>query len=591
MPGEADKRRTSSPLAVLRDASLAAAISAVLAFPILALRTEQNARNELVLEERWLWMAIAAAIVYFIRLATLSPGTGGLLLALVAFAVATIAGVTVYVAAHAGAPLDLRAAFESALNLTGAVPQRLHDSFGLDWRHWTAVAIALIVVARLITHRAATLRRLRALLYCAAAVLVGYGIFTILQSNWPLGLKLPIAGVIGVIALIVLLLQAPLPDDAEIRPQQLELRRDMAAAFTPWFTALALASMFAFPLVMLWWLGPQASLKWINNYGVQILIYIMLGWGLNIVVGLAGLLDLGYVAFYAVGAYSYALLSTTFGLSFWICLPLAGILAAFWGVLLGFPVLRLRGDYLAIVTLAFGEIIRVVLINWTEFSNGYAGISSIPRVTFFGIPFVDGEGGFAARFGLEFMPIHRTIFLFYLILCLALLTNAVTLRLRRLPIGRAWEALREDEIACRSLGINTVTTKLTAFALGAMFAGFAGSFFAVRQNFVSPDSFTFIESATILAIVVLGGMGSQIGVALAAVAMIGGTEILRELDFLKQVFGRDFDPAQYRMLIFGFAMVAMMVWKPRGLISTRAPSIFLKSRQAVSGAHVKEGHG
>jgi branched-chain amino acid transport system permease protein len=342
---------------------------------------------------------------------------------------------------------------------------------------------------------------------------------------------------------------------------------------------------------MLTLLGPAGSLKWINNYGVQILIYVMLGWGLNIVVGLAGLLDLGYVAFYAVGAYSYALLSTTFGISFWLCLPLAGILAAFWGVILGFPVLRLRGDYLAIVTMAFGEIIRIVLINWTDFSNGYAGISSIPRVTFFGVPFTANEDGFAALFGLEFTPIHRTIFLYFLILCLALLTNAVTLRLRRLPIGRAWEALREDEIACRSLGVNTVNTKLTAFALGAMFGGFAGAFFAVRQNFVSPESFTFIESATILAIVVLGGMGSQVGVALAAVAMIGGTEILRELDFLKHIFGASFDPAQYRMLIFGLAMVVMMIWKPRGLISSRTPSIFLKTKRAVAGGLVREGQG
>jgi branched-chain amino acid transport system permease protein len=369
-------------------------------------------------------------------------------------------------------------------------------------------------------------------------------------------------------------------------------QREPRSAGTGTVIALAgLVALFAFPMVMLFWLGPQGSLKWINNYGIQILIYVMLGWGLNIVVGLAGLLDLGYVAFYAVGAYAYALLSTQFGLSFWICLPLAGILAGFWGLILGFPVLRLRGDYLAIVTLAFGEIIRVVLINWSDFSNGSAGISSIPRVTFFGLPFTANEDGFAAFFGLQFLPIHRTIFLFYLILCLALLTNVVTLRLRRLPVGRAWEALREDEIACRSLGINTVNTKLTAFALGAMFGGFAGSFFAVRQNFVSPESFTFIESATILAIVVLGGMGSQIGVAIAAIAMIGGTEILRELDVLKQVFGDTFDPAQYRMLIFGFAMVAMMIWKPRGIISARSPSVFLKDRRAVAGTLVKEGHG
>ncbi len=248
-----------------------------------------------------------------------------------------------------------------------------------------------------------------------------------------------------------------------------------------------------FPLIALGMLGPAGSLKWINNYGVQILIYVMLGWGLNIVVGLAGLLDLGYVAFYAIGAYSYALLSTTFGLSFWICLPLAGVLAAMWGIILGFPVLRLRGDYLAIVTLAFGEIIRLVLINWVDLTNGYAGISEIPHVSFFGIPFTDQDNGFAAIFHLPYTPIYRSIFLFYLILALALLTNFVTLRLRRLPIGRAWEALREDEIACRSLGINTANTKLTAFALGAMFGGFAGSFFAVRQGFVSPESFTFIE--------------------------------------------------------------------------------------------------
>ncbi|RAI42443.1 ABC transporter permease subunit, partial [Rhodoplanes roseus] len=172
-----------------------------------------------------------------------------------------------------------------------------------------------------------------------------------------------------------------------------------------------------------------------------------------------------------------------------------------------------------------------------------------------------------------------------------LLTAFVTVRLRRLPIGRAWEALREDEIACRSLGIDTTTTKLTAFAIGAMFGGFAGSFFAARQGFISPESFTFMESATILAIVVLGGMGSQIGVAVAAVAMIGGTELLRELDFLKNVFGREFDPTQYRMLLFGFAMVLIMIWKPRGLISSRSPSVFLKERKAVSGALVKEGHG
>ena len=361
--------------------------------------------------------------------------------------------------------------------------------------------------------------------------------------------------------------------------------------FSAFAAPFAIAAMFVFPLVLLATLGPAGAQKWIDNYGIQILIYIMLGWGLNIVVGLAGLLDLGYVAFYAVGAYSYALLSTHFGLSFWICLPLAGILAAFWGVILGFPVLRLRGDYLAIVTLAFGEIIRLVLLNWTDMTNGDAGISSIPAVTFFGIPFKPGESGFAATFGLSPSPIYRTIFLFYLILALALLTNWVTMRLRRLPIGRAWEALREDEIACRSLGLDTTKVKLTAFALGAMFGGFAGSFFAVRQGFVSPSSFNFIESATILAIVVLGGRGSQIGTAIAAIAIIGVSELLRELDFLKQIFGEEFDPTQYRMLLVGIAMVVMMNWKPRGLVSTREPTLFLGKRRSFSGDLVQEGRG
>ena len=316
------------------------------------------------------------------------------------------------------------------------------------------------------------------------------------------------------------------------------------------------------------------------DLGILVLTYVMLGWGLNIVVGLAGLLDLGYVAFYAVGAYSYALLATSFGLSFWACLPLAGILAAFWGILLGFPVLRLRGDYLAIVTLAFGEIIRVVVLNWASLTGGPNGISGIPRPSFFGLPFsMGGEpGSFAHAFGLEPSPSHRVIFLYYLILGLALLTNWVTLRLRRQPLGRAWEALREDEIACRALGINITTTKLSAFALGAMFGGFAGAFFATRQAFISPESFTFIESAIILAIVVLGGLGSQLGVAIAALVMIGGFEVFRDLD-------------EWRMLVFGGAMVVIMVLRPRGLVGTRTPSVALGRKRAIGGDLVAEGKG
>jgi branched-chain amino acid transport system permease protein len=318
--------------------------------------------------------------------------------------------------------------------------------------------------------------------------------------------------------------------------------------------------------------------RYVLDTGIQVLTYVMLGWGLNVVVGLAGLLDLGYVAFYAVGAYSYALLATNFGLSFWVCLPLAGMLAACWGVMLGFPVLRLRGDYLAIVTLAFGEIIRLVIINWQSLTGGPNGVSPIPRPTLFGIPLTPGPNGLAARLGIEFSPTHRIVFLFYIILTLALLTNWVTIRLRRLPIGRAWEALREDEVACRALGINITTTKLTAFATGAMFGGFAGAFFATRQGFISPESFTFQESALVLAIVVLGGMGSQLGVALAALTLIGGFELFRGFD-------------QYRMLVFGMAMVLLMIWRPRGLIGHRAPTVFLRQSKAISSELAREGRG
>jgi branched-chain amino acid transport system permease protein len=438
----------------------------------------------------------------------------------------------------------------------------------------------------------------------ALTALIGFGLFLPLvgfqtitdirdvltvTTRWPLLFAL--VGSIAAVRFVYLMALAPrFERGARLIPQ-----RASAAAtnfLRNWFIPFAVAFVIVYPMLVVLAVGfNPGAVRWIDNFGIQILIYVMLGWGLNIVVGLAGLLDLGYVAFYAVGAYSYALLAKTFGLSFWILLPLAGTLASFWGVLLGFPVLRLRGDYLAIVTLAFGEIIRLILINWVPVTNGYAGIGSIPRPTLFGIPFNADDNGFAAVFGLEFSPVYRVVFLYYVILALALVTCFFNVRLRRLPIGRAWEALREDEIACRSLGINTTNTKLTAFAMGAMFAGFAGSFFAARQNFISPESFTFLESATVVAIVVLGGMGSQIGVAIAAVFMIGGTEIMRKIDFLKEIFGPTFDPTQYRMLLFGLAMVAMMRWRPRGLIATRTPSVFFKKRRAISVDLVKEGRG
>ncbi len=307
--------------------------------------------------------------------------------------------------------------------------------------------------------------------------------------------------------------------------------------------------------------------RYLMDIAIMMLTYIMLGWGLNIVIGLAGLLDLGYVAFYAVGAYSYALFAIHFGWSFWICLPIAGIFAAMFGVLLGFPVLRLRGDYLAIVTLAFGEMIRILLLNWYQLTKGPDGLTGIPRPSFFGLPFKsfpdEGEQTFHTFFGIEYNPMQRIIFLYYLILVLALITNLFTIKIRRLPIGRAWEALREDEIACKSLGVNPRNTKLTAFAIGAMFGGFAGSFFATRQAFISPESFTFIESAIIVAIVVLGGMGSQTGVVLATVFLIGLIEVFRDFE-------------SYRMIAFGGAMVLIMIFRPRGILATRKPTITLE---------------
>ena len=306
--------------------------------------------------------------------------------------------------------------------------------------------------------------------------------------------------------------------------------------------------------------------RYVVDTATTVLIYVMLGWGLNVVVGLAGLLDLGYAAFYAVGAYVYALLATQFGWGFWQALPVAGGLAASFGLLLGWPTLRLRGDYLAIVTLGFGEIVRIILVNWTDLSNGPNGIASIPRPTFFGLPFKPAEAvteatpTFASFFGLEFSPLHRIFFLYYLILALAMLTNLFVSRLRKLPIGRAWEAMREDEIACKALGINVTNVKLSAFAIGAMLGGFAGVFFAARQGFISPESFTFNESAIILSIVVLGGMGSQLGVVLAALVLV----LLPEL-------GRDF--ADYRMLLFGTAMILIMIWRPGGILAQREPTL------------------
>lgn len=276
-----------------------------------------------------------------------------------------------------------------------------------------------------------------------------------------------------------------------------------------------------------------------TNIMISALMYVMLGLGLNIVVGVAGLLDLGYVAFYAVGAYSFSLLNLHYGIGFWTALPIGALMAALFGIVLGFPVLRLRGDYLAIVTLGFGEIIRLVLENWNEFSQGPSGISNIPRPGLFGID----------------LSLDGTItYLYYLMMGLVLFTIFIVNRLQNSRIGRAWFALREDEIACQAMGIDKTATKLRAFALGATWAGMVGVIFAAKTTFVNPASFTFLESAIILCIVVLGGMGSIIGVIIAALILSLMPEYLRAF-------------SDYRMLIFGAVLVIMMVFRPQGLIS------------------------
>ena len=346
----------------------------------------------------------------------------------------------------------------------------------------------------------------------------------------------------------------PLPKLSSLLPEEKKM-----ATLKPWLLAALFVGMIIWPFMV-----SRGSV----DLATLALIYIMLGLGLNIVVGLAGLLDLGYVAFYAVGAYTYALLSQYFGLSFWACLPIAAGLAALFGFLLGFPVLRLRGDYLAIVTLGFGEIIRILLNNWTAVTGGPNGISGIDKPTLFGLEFSrrakeEGATTFHEFFGIDYSSSYKVIFLYLIAVVLVAFVIYVIKRLMRMPIGRAWEALREDEIACRSLGLNRTAIKLSAFTIGASTAGFAGSFFAARQGFISPESFIFIESAIILAIVVLGGMGSQIGVILAAVVMTILPELAREF-------------SEYRMLLFGLLMVLMMRWRPQGLVPMKRPHLELK---------------
>ena len=288
---------------------------------------------------------------------------------------------------------------------------------------------------------------------------------------------------------------------------------------------ILLAFAIAFPLV---------TGRYAHDVSISVLIYICLGLGLNIVVGLAGLLDLGYIAFYGVGAYTYALMSLHYGMSFWLCLPVAGLTAAIAGCIVGYPTLRMRGDYLAIVTLGFGEIVRLIFNNWMDLTNGPNGILGIPRPEIFG-------------FGLS-----KLWMLYYVILTIAVFTILAVYRLNFSRIGRAWEAIREDETAAELMGVNTFLLKLLAYAMGAVFAGFAGAFFAARMRFVGPESFTFLESAMVLAMVVLGGMGSIPGVILGVLALVALPEVFREFEL-------------YRMLVFGGVMTLMMLIRPAGL--------------------------
>jgi branched-chain amino acid transport system permease protein len=322
------------------------------------------------------------------------------------------------------------------------------------------------------------------------------------------------------------------------------LRKNIRSAYdrTPQWALLAAVAVLAF-------LFPLFTGRYEQDVAINVLVYVCLGLGLNIVIGLAGMLDLGYIAFYGVGAYTYALLSVNFQVPFWLSLPVAGFTACIAGCIIGYPTLRMRGDYLAIVTLGFGEIVRIILNNWMALTNGPNGILGINAPGIWFLSFADG-------FSLEHLYLKKLHYLYYVILLLAVFTIIAVRRLNISRIGRAWEAIREDETAAELMGVNTYRLKLLAYAMGAIFAGLAGAFFAARVRFVSPESFTFLESATVLAMVVLGGMASIPGVILGALALIVLPELFREFEL-------------YRMLCLGGAMVMMMVFKPSGFIAAK----------------------
>ena len=310
----------------------------------------------------------------------------------------------------------------------------------------------------------------------------------------------------------------------------------------PTWTWIAAALIFAL-------IYPQFAGRYGTDVAINVLLYICLGLGLNVVVGLAGMLDLGYIAFYGVGAYTYAIFNTVYGLGFWVCLPLSALTACIAGCIVGYPTLRMRGDYLAIVTLGFGEIIRIILNNWMELTNGPNGILGVKPIGIFLPVFENG-------FTFEFFWMKKLQLFYYFALGLVILTIIGVNRLNFSRVGRAWESIREDETAAELMGVNTFIYKLLAYAMGAIFAGLAGAFFAARMRFVSPESFTFLESAMVLCMVVLGGMGSIPGIILGVAALIVLPEVFREFE-------------SYRMLIFGATMVIMMLFRPAGLIPAK----------------------
>lgn len=329
----------------------------------------------------------------------------------------------------------------------------------------------------------------------------------------------------------------------------------IAKKFHEWGENKTMMRALLFGIFALFVLQPWLVSNYQTNIMISFMLYVILGLGLNIVVGLSGLLFLGYAAFYAIGAYSYALLNQHFGLGFWVVLPLGGVITAITGLALAFPVLRLRGDYLAIVTLGFGEIIRLVLENWSDVTAGPAGIANI-----------DHPG----LFGLELDLTGTAIYIYYIVMAVVIITMIAVQRLKNSRVGRALQALREDEIACQAMGIDRVNVKLMAFGLGSAWAGFAGVIFAAKTTFISPSCFTFMESAFMLSIVVLGGMGSTLGTVLGAAFLILLPEYLREF-------------AQYRMVMFAAAMVLMMVFRPQGLLQAK------RQRYHISALHKAKG--